>query len=193
MCLCVHQPLYKLLAEVEEKIKGQEEERRHSARDTLDYREAVRDQHQQQKVQPELGRQQQKDRQQQQQRNAWSWRTRSCNDSVLPGTSDVSGVVPGVGREGARGTRHHYTVGSTRPASSLTRRSSCSTGGAGVLADSLGGGGAEQALDGQPGGGHRGLEAPARGVPHGYTLAGQRARRAGLALRVERREARTTQ
>ncbi|XP_034256998.1 protein O-mannosyl-transferase TMTC2-like [Thrips palmi] len=76
-------PLYKLLAEVEERIKTQEE--RHSARDTLDYREAPTGkadaQQQPDKDQP----------QEQQQRNAWSWRTRSCNDSVLPGTGTAAG------------------------------------------------------------------------------------------------------
>ncbi|KAE8747440.1 hypothetical protein FOCC_FOCC005771 [Frankliniella occidentalis] len=84
------EPLYKLLAEVEEKLRVQAEARSRTA-DPLDHREqaaahaedAVKDQ-----PAPPA--------QEEQQRTAWSWRTRTCNDSntghALPGRQQSSGA-----------------------------------------------------------------------------------------------------
>ncbi|KAK3917710.1 Protein O-mannosyl-transferase TMTC1, partial [Frankliniella fusca] len=74
------EPLYKLLAEVEEKLRVQEEGRDgRTAADPLDDQQ----QQQQQRLHPEdaVRQDQPAPAQDEQQRTAWSWRTRTCNDS----------------------------------------------------------------------------------------------------------------
>lgn len=88
------QPLYKLLAEVEEKLRTQAEAEatlRPAGYDGADYWESTQrsqDQDQQRRQSRAL---QHSDAQDEQKRSAWSWRTRTCNDSALPGPAAPAG------------------------------------------------------------------------------------------------------